>query len=444
MVRILQAYFNGPHHFCLYTFIHPPTFMQMLDNDLIPRCLLLIVLATGLRCMDPDSAFPDRWAEECRKLVISDIFCRASTTNLQALLLLKQYEWHRGAHLSSWFVAALATRLATALQLEKEPSASRLLAPPFPVTVMETRRRLIWSCFTMDSVPDGSTRPLRSALDPFSIEARLPCNERSYWLGIETETDTIHNPKFGGSLASKKELVPPSVLAYTIRLAVIRLHILQYASTFSSRNKEILLPEIPWQLNSQFHLYKRQLDEFMNTLPPGLRLGCEKSGDTHSQPRSSLCTLHVMYHASYTDLLRVALFLEKTQTVLQDEPLPGEMGFRRQPVANFHQSAEFKAFLQSCRRSRLQHAHIITTVVAGFLSDGPSCSYDLDPFVSVCTCVSIRVLVLERQREETEGLGLSEAAIRNALEVAITCARNTARWSKPVRNLVSIASDNSI
>jgi Fungal specific transcription factor domain len=414
--------------------------MQMLDNDLIPRCLLLIVLATGLRCVDPDSVLPDRWAEECRHLVIPDIFCRASTTNLQTLLLLKQYEWHRGAHLSAWFVASLATRLATALQLEMEPSSNRSHAPPLPVTVMETRRRLIWGCFTMDSVPDGSTRPLRSALDPFSIEARLPCNERSYWLGIDTETDTLHNSKSYGSSALNAE--PPSVLAYIIRMAVIRLQVLQYASTFSSRNKELLLPEIPWQVDSQFHIYRRQLEESMDNLPPEFRLdGSDKSRVTHSQPRSSLYTLHVMYHASFTDLLRVALFLDKAQIVLQEEPLPGGIGFRRQAVANFHRSTDFKTFLLSCRRSRLQHAFNITSIVERLLHDGPSNSHYLDPFVSVCTCVSIRVFALEREHGDAESLGISETTIQNALEVATTCVRKTARWSKPVQEMVSIVTN---
>jgi hypothetical protein len=437
--RILQAYFDGPHYFCFYTFIHPPTFMQMLDNDLIPRCLLLIVLATGLRCLDPDSALPDSWAEECRRLVIPDIFSRASTTNLQTLLLLQRYEWHRGAHLSAYFVAALATRLATALQLEAEPSSNRSNGPPLPVTVMETRRRLIWSCFTMDSVPDGSTRPLRSALDPFSIEARLPCDERSYWLGLDTITDTFSNIKESNTSTPGGRLSSSSIAGYIIQMAVIRLQVLQYTSTFSPKNKELLLPEIPWQLDSKFHYHKRLLDGFLVGLPPEFQWYeyAKLDPSAWQSTRSNLCTLHVMYHAAYTDLLRVALFLERAQIVLQNKPSCEDNGSCQQPITGFHQSTEFREFLQSCRRSRLQHAFDITTIIASSLFTNLSYQ-ELDPFVSVGACVSIRVITLERGPGDAESLSISEADIQVALDVATTCAKRTARWSQPIRKMVSL------
>jgi hypothetical protein len=412
--------------------------MQMLNNDLIPRCLLLIVLATGLRCLDPESALPDDWAEECRRLVIPDIFSRASTTNLQTLLLLQRYEWHRGAHLSAYFVATLATRLATALQLEAEPSSNRSNGPPLPVTVMETRRRLIWSCFTMDSVPDGSTRPLRSALDPFSIEARLPCDERSYWLGLDSVTDTFSNIKECSPSTFKGRFGSSSIAGYIIQMAVIRLQVLQYASIFSPKNKELLLPEIPWQLDSKFHYHKRLLDDFITGIPPGFQWNnLERSSDAWQSTRSTLCTLHVMYHAAYNDLLRVALFLERAQIVLQNNRSCEENSSCRQPIAGFHQSTEFRAFLQSCQRSRLQHAYDITTIIANSLFANLSYQ-DLDPFVSVGACVSIRVLILERGPGDAESLGISETAIQNALDVATTCAKMTARWSQPMRKMVSL------
>lgn len=411
----------------------------MLDNDLIPRCLLLIVLATGLRCLDPDSNLPDGWAEECRRLVIPDIFSRASTTNLQTLLLLQRYEWHRGAHLSAYFVAALATRLATALQLEAEPSANRSNGPPLPVTVTETRRRLIWSCFTMDSVPDGSTRPLRSALDPFSIEARLPCDERSYWLGLDTITDTFSNIKESNTSTLGGRLRSSSIAGYIIQMAVIRLQVLQYASTFSPKNKELLLPEIPWQPDSKFHHHKHLLDDFLVGLPPEFQWNeyAKLNPDAWQSTKSTLCTLHVMYHAAYTDLLRVALFLERAEIVLQYKPLCEDNGSCRQPIAGFHQSTEFRAFLQSSRRSRLQHAYDITTIIASSLFADISYQ-DLDPFVSVGACVSIRVLILERGPGDAESLGISETAIQNALDVATTCAKRAARWSQPMRKMVRL------
>src|ERR1700761_676868 len=61
--HLLEAYFAGPHHFCFYTYIHQPTFMQMLGSELIPRSLLLIVCATSLRFSNRSSRQPDLWAD---------------------------------------------------------------------------------------------------------------------------------------------------------------------------------------------------------------------------------------------------------------------------------------------------------------------------------------------------------------------------------------------
>ncbi|CAM1501240.1 Fc.00g104020.m01.CDS01 [Cosmosporella sp. VM-42] len=126
LLSILDAYFDGPHYFSFSTFIHRPSFMKMLENNLIPRSLLLVVLATGLRYVDQESTSPDRWADECRNLGVLYVFSSISTTNLLALLLLQKYEWHRGAHLSTWFLSGLVFRLAHALQLHLEPSEMRV------------------------------------------------------------------------------------------------------------------------------------------------------------------------------------------------------------------------------------------------------------------------------------------------------------------------------
>ena len=81
--------------------------MKMLDNGLIPRSFLLIVLATGLQLMGAAagsrerSSRADAWADESRSLVVLDVFARISTTNLQTLLLLQRYEWHCGVHLAA-------------------------------------------------------------------------------------------------------------------------------------------------------------------------------------------------------------------------------------------------------------------------------------------------------------------------------------------------------
>lgn len=257
--RLINAYFDGPHYFCFYTFIHPPTLMQLFDNRLVPDLLLLIILATALRFLDPRDRRADAWADECRRLVMLEIFSPPSTTTLQALLLLQRFEWHRASHVAAWFLSGLAVRLAHGLQLNLEIAQSAggngnsngdsREGRTVPVTVREARRRLIWSCFVMESLIENGRRPL-SSMDAGAIEVRLPCNEQAFQLGLETGMPTLN------SLTTKEHQQPPEaplpllpapsasvvesrlgISTYLVQLAAMRRAILDYTMPYHPRNK---------------------------------------------------------------------------------------------------------------------------------------------------------------------------------------------------------------
>ena len=118
--RLVDEYFNGPHFFCFYTFIHPSTFRRLHRQGQIPASLLLAVFATSLRYIDPQDPIADNWAQKSRNLVMADSSVRFSALNLQTILLLSRYEWHRGAHSSFSMLSAVASRMAYSLQLHKE------------------------------------------------------------------------------------------------------------------------------------------------------------------------------------------------------------------------------------------------------------------------------------------------------------------------------------
>lgn len=392
----------------------------MLENNLVPRPLLLIVLATSLRCLEPKNFLADSWADECRDLVMRNIFTHISTANLQTLLLLQRYEWHRGAHITAWFVAALATRLAQTLQLNDEPSVNRRDGEPaLPVTVMETRRRLIWSCFVMDSIPDAGARPLSASIDPASIKARLPCDERSYHLGIETGADHLSSrnrtsPPDVDSLSKNSHL---GVSACVIKLTILRMQILQYSSAYHPRNRTNLPSEAPWEPSTQFYGYQRALDCWFADLPKGLQL------DVHAQTQNdseliSLFNLHCMFHAAYADLWRVGSFMlvnsrnNDPPTVLTSPPKP---------------------FLQRCRRGRLENAIKITNIAAKCLA---RLQFEPDPFIAICGCLAVRVLVIERGPDDNDCLLLTDDDIRGRIDTVFRCVKKTARWSRPVWKMV--------
>lgn len=425
--------------------------MKMLDNGLIPRSLLLIVLATGLQLMGAAagsrerSSRADAWADESRSLVVLDVFARISTTNLQTLLLLQRYEWHRGVHLGAFFLSGLAYRLAHALQLHLEPtdvcaSDQKLKLPP---SVVETRRRLIWSCYVMDSVPDAhqsGTRPLQSVLDPALIRSRLPCDEVQYERG-EADKD---KSKDGGNDKDSR----PSISAYLIRMVMLRQRILTYSGSMRSAAVELEEKSAdnntndntddtpdhrvwPWHDGSAFQALKQQLDGLAANLPAAFQLRSHASVPHHA--RTAFYTLHTMFHAAYTDLLRIGTFVARHMP-------PGRT--RKGSVV------PPPAFVHACKVEQLKHACGIAHVVAQCLQSLPS---EHDPFVAICSCLAIRILVMERWKEgrdepavgadAKEVLSLDDARVKDGMAACLACAKRTARWSMPIRKLLLAVGD---
>lgn len=381
--------------------------MKMLENQLIPRPLLLVVAALGLRSMDNLSAVPNSWADECRNLIVPDIFSRISTANLQTLLLLQQFEWHRGSHLSAWFLSSLSTRLAHALQLHVEPpnkrGATELSLPP---PVKETRRRLIWSCFVMDSVPDAhhsGSGPLHTSVDPSKIHTRLPCDEISYEAGIEKA-----GPLFSdGSLSWNGEY--PEVSAALVKMVDLRRQVLRYSKGLKSQELggDGLKP--PWETGSVYDQLHQKLDEFSGSLPSGLQFPPPQA----ARLGPSFFTLHVMCHAAYTDLFRIGTHLS---------------GVLRASIARI------PAFIGACKAGSLEHAIALIDVISKCLDADV---LEPDPFIAICSCLAIKTIVIDRWNGRTELISLEDEVVKGGLQKCLACVRKTASWSLPIRKLVS-------
>lgn len=377
-------------------------------NGPTPRPLLLVICATALRVQDPRSNLPDRWADEARELAVRDVFRAMSTTTLQTLLLLQRYEWHRGSHVSAWFVAGLAIRLATALQLARDPTEARGNAGvELPVPVMETRRRLVWSCFAMDSVPDAGDRPGNPSIEADSIKARLPCDEDSYEQGVDSVQPHLDDPVSPTDGA-------PSISAFLIRVVFLRLRMLQFSYPFYPQSSAELHAHAPWSADSDFRKWEMQMDEFGACLSAVFSL--ERASRSSDLPfLISLFTVHAMYHAAYTDLLRSGTHKKPRGLFDAAEPEP-------------------RSHFQSCKRGRIEHALRMAEVVSKCMCS--PCEQH-DPFMAICSCLALRILIVERWCEGQEILDISSPVVQERLEYCRSCAVKTAHWSRPIRRLVS-------
>ena len=190
----------------------------------------------------------------------------------------------------------------------------------------------------------------------------------------------------------------------------------------------------PWHDGSAFQALKQQLDGLAANLPVAFQLRSHATVPHHA--RTVFYTLHSMFHAAYTDLLRIGTFVARH--------MPPTRRTRKGSVV------PPTAFVHACKVEQLKHACGIAHVVAQCLQSLPS---EHDPFVAICSLLAIRILVMERWKEgrdsqepavgadAKEVLSLDDARVKDGIAACLECAKRTARWSMPIRKLLLAVGD---
>jgi hypothetical protein len=204
-----------------------------------------------------------------------------------------------------------------------------------------------------------------------------------------------------------------SVSAYLIKMAVLRMKILQYIHSDPESRTRHNTPA-PWMAESQFYHFKQKLEEFKTSLPSDVQF-LDGTKPRHEGIMIPFFTLHAMFHAAYTDLLRA--------------------GTHRSPVWGNVMSAAPDSFVSECRRGRLEHAFDIAKVVSSGMREPPLVT-EHDPFVAICSCLALRILVVEGQNAPGNPFLISNPDVQECLHFCKECAVKTAQWSKPVRKLL--------
>lgn len=155
---------------------------------------------------------------------------------MQAAVLLHDYQLRVGNYLAAFMLSGIAARMVQVLQINLEFSTDILCSrstPPIDATMRESRRRLMWSCFTMDSWVGSGVDQL-TLLDERDIKVQLPCNERCFLQQIPCITETMANGQVLRFLP--KESIPANptdnmgLVAYFIRISELRKKVLRYVS----------------------------------------------------------------------------------------------------------------------------------------------------------------------------------------------------------------------
>jgi hypothetical protein len=141
-------------------------------------------------------------------------------------VLLHEHELRIGNYASAFMLTGLAVRLAHCHQLSMEASLrvfSSEKAPP-PPTILESRRRLMWSIYVMDAWVGSGVDEL-TLIQEKNLRLQLPGNESNFVLEIPNPQE--HSPvvlgmNFGNSITQL------DLGAQFVRLISIRKKVLRY------------------------------------------------------------------------------------------------------------------------------------------------------------------------------------------------------------------------
>ncbi|PKS12422.1 hypothetical protein jhhlp_000628 [Lomentospora prolificans] len=308
---LAESYFSHVHSLRNLGFIHKPTFIRSIDQGTTAaefgEAVLYLVCALGARYMlssrvsqgTASSDIPGRiWGRKARKLVRT-ITCISSVQNLMAMVLYAEYGLRIGDNAFVYMIVGCCTRMSRFLRMDEEDSR-----PDSPeihgeaLTRRESKRRLMWSCYILDSfVGAGVDGNLSWVTDIPNIP--LACSERNF-------LHRTNNPPVYAEVDRRLHSLTPTGLRGNIcRVVYIRTQILRHLRDHDAGNPA---RPPPWDESSTFMTLLNQVEAWCKELPDFLTFN-DINIYIHKEQNTpgSYFFLHLMYHACVFDLTRVTL-----------------------------------------------------------------------------------------------------------------------------------------
>ncbi|KAJ5682112.1 uncharacterized protein N7477_002052 [Penicillium maclennaniae] len=318
---LVEEYFNNIHPLRCFAFIHRPSFLQRLDIETSKmtrnNALLHIICALGgqfyaLAYSENVSQLSAKfvlsagseWAKAAQRLVLETLDT-VTNENLMASVLLHDYAVRMGNFANAFMLSGLITRMAQALQINLEYNTDVLCqnndyGPS--TTAKESRRRLMWSCYVMDSLVGSGVDQL-TLVHEKDMKIQLPCNERNFIQQIPCFTETLEPAnwlKFIPSELDTATLLPNmGIMAHFIRHISIRKRVLRYI-------KHLGDAMVPWDPSSEFAVLDRDCRAWYESLPASLQFTPSAIYiRKDSSQLGALCVLHCAHYQTTCDLYRL-------------------------------------------------------------------------------------------------------------------------------------------
>lgn len=204
---------------------------------MVPPVLILAVCAVSARFSkhpavksNPPYLAGEQWAREAEKIILKH-YDEPSLTHLTACLLLGLHELGTCQGGRSWALGGMATRMAFAMQLHREPDDSPTgkgtdKSDQITFTDRELRRRAMWACFVMDRFNSSGTQRPPSILEA-DIFVQLPVNDKYLELDMPAASEKLDGTVTPGEDPEEAKR-STGVIAYMIRVVALYGRILRY------------------------------------------------------------------------------------------------------------------------------------------------------------------------------------------------------------------------
>ncbi|KAF4441418.1 Regulator of drug sensitivity 1 [Fusarium acutatum] len=311
---LTSVYFSRVATLRCLDFLHKPSFNHSLDKGSLVEeygeAILYAICAHGARIKELEgSAGPDAraicddvpgrlWAEESQAMVMREIG-KPTLMTVMTIVLLCDFALQTGQDALAFMLCGCCHSAARLLALDRSvPSSNNGESTPDGI-LTESRRRVLWSCFILDSiVGSGVNENLRWRDGAPQIP--LPSSDQTFLSQISSAEVSLFLPRRSDDFPSSEDLQKYNLRSNLIYLMSMRTRVLKYTSFPDAVH--ISDPQSP------FMQLLQALEAWSNSISTQLQL-TEFSIYLHKELNTleSLFYLHLSYHILICDLTRISI-----------------------------------------------------------------------------------------------------------------------------------------
>lgn len=402
IMRMFDSFFQHLQPMPVFSCFHKVSLFQRFEAGLLNPGLILAIIGTTCDMLDMGPSMKELGHScliQAETLVMKDIGT-PSAVKIQALILIIKAHLRQSQLMQAFVLFGIASRFAFALKLNHE-------APKLCFLEQESRRRLMWSLYIVDSSLCGGIREF-SLCPAESIYIQLPCQERNFEFDLQQVTEPLQ--------VDMNQHIPDSIgsLGMYIRVCWLRYRILQ-------TTKEAVLSQDGdiGNLPAKLDQLAMDLTNFEASLPESFKFSKRNLQLRAYSPRvCPYLMIHIWLRQCHCDLYRVVL------TGLKE-------ALREAQIQQLHPSVVMY-YRWKCYESAEKLADVLESV--RYLKEG---LFSLDTTIPICAYQCVRLLLqCFRQCDRTHG-SITEDTLSRLIQQCVTAVEASPLTSSIEKRIVS-------